>query len=273
MGSAVGGLISGGLGLAGSILGGREQRRGMEAAAESSRFVPTSISTPFGSVDASMGNVSASLPSELQDLYQGLLSSGQQTLAQAETPEAALGFLNRTYGPELERQRLSQESRLFNQGLLGTTTGGLQTEAVNRAQNQALLDATLGAQQQFQSQGLGLLGSALDVANLPQSLIALSGNIGAQQASAGAQAGRFTAQAADARGRSINSIFSGLGQSIGSFVGNQPTQQPLTQAQGLMGGTFLPNTSSAFSGTGSFPPPPQFQPIGGFGGTMSLIGR
>ena len=273
MGSAVGGLISGGLGLVGSVLGGREQRRGMEAAAEASRFVPTDITTPFGSVDASRGSVSATLPSELQNLYQGLLSSGQQTLSRAETPEAALGFLRRTYGPELERQRLAQESRLFNQGLLGTTAGAEQTRALREAQNQALLEGTLGAQQQFQSQGLGLLGSAFDVANLPQSLIALSGNIGAQQASAGAQAGRFMAEAASARGRSINSIFTGLGQGIGSFIGSQSAQQPLTQTQGLFGGTFLPNAGSAFSGAGSFPPPPQFQPLGGFGGTTSLIGR
>lgn len=266
---ALGAIIGGGLSLAGSLLGGREARKGAEAAAEASRFVPTDITTPFGSVEASRGSVSATLPAELQNLYQGLLSSGQQTLAQAETPEAALGFLRRTYGPELERQRLSQESRLFNQGLLGTTAGGLQTQALREAQNQALLEGTLGAQQQLQAQGLGLLGSALDVTNLPQSLIGLSGNIGAQQASAGAQAGRFMAQAADARGRSINSIFSGLGQSIGSFVGRQPATQP----QGLMGGTFLPNAGSAFSGASSFPPPPQFQPLGGFGGTMSLIGR
>ena len=84
----------------------------------------------------------------------------------AATPEASLGFLQQAYGPQLERARAQQESRLLNQGLLGSTTGGLQTEALNRAQQQALMEGAL-QQQQFQGDlGQGLLGSALNTRQL-----------------------------------------------------------------------------------------------------------
>lgn len=222
------GAIAAGLGTAvGGFLGGREARKGAEAAADAARFVPTDITTPFGSVDASRGSITATLPEELQQQYQGLLSFGQQRLAQAQDPTASLGFLSRTFGPELERQRLQQESRLFNQGLLGTTAGAMQTESLRQGQNQALLEAALQERDTAYSQGLGLLSGALDITNLPQSLIGLSGNIGSQQASAGAQVGQGLAQAANIRGRQINSIFSGLGQAAGAFIGRQPQQTML----------------------------------------------
>lgn len=211
----------------GGFLGGREARKGAEAAADAARFVPTDITTPFGSVDATRGAISATLPAELQQQYQGLLGFGQQRLQQAQDPTASLGFLSRAFGPELERQRLSQESRLFNQGLLGSTTGERSIEGLRTAQNQALLGAALAERDTAYSQGLGLLSGALDIANLPQSLIALSGNIGSQQASAGANVGQALATAAQSRGNAINSIFSGLGQAAGAFIGRQPQQQAL----------------------------------------------
>lgn len=237
MGSAIaGGLISGGLGLVGSAIAGREQRKGMEAAAEASRFVPTDINTPFGSVDASRGSVTATLPQELQQQYEGLLGFGAQRLEQARSPEQALGFLRQTFSPELQRQQASQESRLLNQGLLGSTTGQLQTQALREAQNQALMQGALEEQQAAYSQGLGLLGGALDIANLPQNLIGLSGNIGSQQASAGANVGQALSQAANARGRSINSIFSGLGQAAGAFVSRPQTPSGIVGGFGLGSG-------------------------------------
>jgi len=202
----------------------REQRKGAEAAANAARFVPTDISTPFGSVDASMGDVSATLSPELQRQYEGLLGFGQERLQAARSPEAALGFLGRSFGPQLERQRLSQESRLFNQGLLGSTTGALQTEALATGQNQALLQAALAEQQNAYSQGLGLLGGALDISNLPSNLIATSGNIGSQQAAAGANVGQGLAAAANSRANSINSIFAGLGQAANAFSEREPEQ-------------------------------------------------
>jgi len=87
-------------------------------------------------------------------------------LDRAQTPEASLGFLERAFGPQLAQARAAQENRLFNQGLLGSTAGSLQTEALSRGQQGALLEGAL-QQQQFQGQlGQGLLGSALNTRQL-----------------------------------------------------------------------------------------------------------
>jgi len=217
MGSAVGGLVSGGLSLAGSVLGGRERSEGMQEAAEQARFIPRDINTPIGSVDASVDNYSASLSPELQRQYEGLLGMSQQRLQAAQSPLAGFNYIRQTYQPELERQQLSQESRLLNQGLLGSTTGQLQQQGLREAQNQALLEAGLSQQQQAYEQGIGLLGSAVELGALPSDLIATSGNISNQASAAGARAGRFTAQAGADRGRQIQSIFSGLGEAAGSL--------------------------------------------------------
>jgi len=84
----------------------------------------------------------------------------------AATPEASLGFLEQAFGPQLERARAQQESRLLNQGLLGSTAGALQTEGLSRGQQQALMEGAL-QQQQFQGNlGQGLLGSALNTRQL-----------------------------------------------------------------------------------------------------------
>jgi len=216
-------LIGGGLGLAGSFLGGREQRKGMEAAAEAARFRPMDITTPLGGVDASETGYTASLSPELQQRMQGLLGMSSQQLQAAQSPQAGFDYISQLYGPQLERQRASQESRLFNQGLLGTTTGGLQTEALSRAQNQALLEAGMAQQNQSFERGLGLLGSALDIGNIPSQQIATSGNISSGVSAAGANAGQFIAQGGAQRGNQIASIFSGLGQAAGGFIGrNDP---------------------------------------------------
>ena len=219
MGSAVGGLISGGLGLAGSILGGREQSAGMEAAANAARFRPVDINTPLGSVDASSGAYNATLTPELQQRMQGLLGMSSQQLQAAQSPQAGFDYISQLYGPQLQRQQASQESRLFNQGLLGSTTGGIQTEALNRAQNQALLEAGMAQQNQSFERGLGLLGSALEIGAIPGQQIATSGNISSGQAAAGANAGRYMAAGGTQRGNQIASIFSGLGQAAGDFIG------------------------------------------------------
>jgi len=241
-------IIGAGISAVGGLLSAREQRRGAEAAANAARFRPTDITTPFGSVDASMGDVSATLSPELQRQYEGLLGFGQERLQAARSPQAALGYLGQAFGPELERQRLSQESRLFNQGLLGSTAGALQTEALATGQNQALLEAALSEQQNAYSQGLGLLSGALDISNLPSSLIATSGNIGSQQAAAGANVGQGLAAAANTRSNSISSIFAGLGQAAGSFVGRQPQQSlPTSIFSGSLG-----NAPGAVPSAGQF---------------------
>jgi len=101
-----------------------------------------------------------------QEQAQGLLGRAQTQFDLARDPQAALDFQRQIYGPELERQRLSQESRLLNQGLLGSTTGALQQEATRTGQNQALLRGAQQQQQQAFQQGQGLLGQAVGLEQL-----------------------------------------------------------------------------------------------------------
>ena len=101
-----------------------------------------------------------------QEQAQGLLGRAQSQFDIARDPQAALAFQEQVYGPQLERQRLSQESRLFNQGLLGSTTGQLQQEATRTGQTQALLRGAQQQQQQAFQQGQGLLGQALGLERL-----------------------------------------------------------------------------------------------------------
>ena len=103
---------------------------------------------------------------QFQEQAQGLLGRAQQQFDISRDPQAAIDFQRQVYGPELERQRLSQESRLFNQGLLGSTTGALQQEATRTAQNQALLRGAQQQQAQAFQQGQGLFGQALGLQEL-----------------------------------------------------------------------------------------------------------
>ena len=99
--------------------------------------------------------------SQFQDQGQGLLGRAQNQLDIASDPQAAMQYQQDVYGDQLERQRLSQESRLYNQGLLGSTTGALQQEATMKGQNQALMEGAQNMQQQAFQRGSGLLSQAL----------------------------------------------------------------------------------------------------------------
>lgn len=98
---------------------------------------------------------------QFQQQGQGLLGRAQNQLDIASDPQSALAFQQQVFGDQLEQQRLGQESRLLNQGLLGSTTGSLQREALAKGQNQALMEGARSQQQQAFQQGAGLLGQAL----------------------------------------------------------------------------------------------------------------
>jgi len=118
-----------------------------------------------GELQQASQDVLAQAP-QFQQQAQGLLGRAQSQFNIARDPQAAINFQREAYGPELERQRLSQESRLFNQGLLGSTTGALRQEATRAGQNQALIRGAQGQQEQAFQQGLGLLGQATGLQQL-----------------------------------------------------------------------------------------------------------
>ena len=142
-------------GIFSGLLGGVEQGQANIPTAQS-------LMGQTGGVQQAAQDVLGMAP-QFQEQAQGLLGRAQQQFDIARDPSAALAFQRDIYGPELERQRLSQESRLLNQGLLGSTTGALQQEATRTAQNQALLRGAQQQQAQAFQQGQGLLGQALNL--------------------------------------------------------------------------------------------------------------
>jgi len=145
------------------------------------QYQPFNVQSPLGSARTQGQDVSAQLSPELQSIYGGLLGQIPQQLQQAQTPQASLDFLSSAFAPQFQRQQTSQESRLFNQGLLGSTTGQLQQQALREAQNQALVGNALQAQQQAFQRGQGLLGSAVNLAGAPLNLAQLGGQFGQSQ--------------------------------------------------------------------------------------------
>jgi len=144
-------------------------------------YQPFNVSSVLGSAKTQDQKISAQLSPELQQIYSGLLGQIPGQFQQAASPEAALNFLSSQLAPQFQRQQASQESRLFNQGLLGSTTGQLQTQGLRQAQNQALIENALQAQNQAAQRGTGLLGSALKLGAAPLGLAELGGQFGARQ--------------------------------------------------------------------------------------------
>ena len=145
------------------------------------QFQPFNVQSALGQAQFGDGSANVQLSPELQQAFSGLLGASQQRLGQAQDLEGTLGFLGQVTQPQFERQQLSQESRLFNQGLLGSTTGQLQQQGLREAQNQTLLQNALQTQAQQTQQAQGLLGSALQTAQQPLNLAQLGANLGQAQ--------------------------------------------------------------------------------------------
>jgi len=147
----------------------------------------------FGQTAQQLGQQGANIAGLAPGFEQQSSALTREAAAQrdiARDPRSALAFQREIYGPELERQRLSQESRLFNQGLLGSTTGSLQREGLAAGQNQALIRGAQRQQQQAFNQAQALSGQAQNLAQLglsarSQGLGATQAQLGAQQAQAG----------------------------------------------------------------------------------------
>lgn len=155
------------------------------------QYNPWDVNSGLGSANFGDGSLNLNLSPELSGMAGNLFSQAGNLFNQSQNPQETMGFLQQMFQPQFERQQLSQESRLLNQGLLGSTTGALQTGALREGQNQALMQATLGAQNQMFNQAQGLLGQFL---NLQQQPLQLAG-LGAQLGGAQMDADSFNAQA------------------------------------------------------------------------------
>jgi len=147
-----------------------------QTAAEASAFQPYSVR--FGTSTTQVGpeGITSQLADPLANIQGGLISQAQQAMGQpAATAEDLYGQLRGLQTPEEQRQRLALENRLAAQGRLGVQTsayGGTPEQlafeqAVQEAQNQAALQATMSAPQ-LEQQRIGNITGLLGASFIPQ---------------------------------------------------------------------------------------------------------
>lgn len=124
----------------------------------------------------------SALPPEIRNQFMGAMSMNQSAAGGAFGALNALGFdpqaaannryqlLNQQAAPGEARARSSLEERLFQQGRLGTSGGGLATEALGNVQSQANLgrqmagaDYAMGQQRQLADMAQGFSTNAANI--------------------------------------------------------------------------------------------------------------
>ena len=143
------------------------------------------------------------------------------------------------YAPEQEQDRLRLEERLLGQGMLGSTGGALQTEALRKAQAQVDLEAQYKGLEQAQSlidtyraRSEGSLGLAETIGQLPQKYAETGRGIGTELGSIGASTAATTSAAAQARAASMSNIYGGLTEQFTGLF-NQPVQTSTANTSNL----------------------------------------
>jgi len=145
-------------------------------AAEASAFQPYSVR--FGTSTTQVGpeGITSMLDDPLANIQGGLIGQTQQAMGQTTaTPEELYGQIRAIQTPEEQRQRLALENRLAAQGRLGVQTsayGGTPEQlafeqAIQEAQNQAALQATMSAPQ-LEQQRIGNITGLLGASFIPQ---------------------------------------------------------------------------------------------------------
>ena len=218
---------------------GKAKRAGVEALGQSrsifeqaptlTAFNPFNIQTGFGTVSSTPDTFSAFLSPSFQKASDVLTGTGTQNIgfgqnllglggaglfstAQSNPLGLTSTLFNRlesVLNPVRERQRSNLESRLLEQGRLGSTGGSLQQQAFEEAVNQQQLANLSGAFQQAlaqqaqqaslfnqlaglglntQSLGQGQVGSAFGLQQGVLQPLQLSGMFGNLQSEAGARA-------------------------------------------------------------------------------------
>ena len=125
------------------------------------------------------------------------------------------------YAPEQEKDRLSLESRLLAQGMLGSTGGAGRMEALRKAQamqdleaQYAGLDKAQGYIDTYRGRAASDLGMAETIGQLPQKYAETGRGIGTGMSSIAGTSANLSSAAAQARGQSQANLY---GQYAGMF--------------------------------------------------------
>jgi len=159
------------------------------------------------------------------------------------------------HAPEQERQRLSLESRLLAQGMLGSSGGAGRMEALRKAQamqdleaQYAGLDKAQGYIDTYRGRSAADLGMAETIGQLPQKYAETGRGIGTGLGSIAGTAAKLSSAAAQARGQSQANQALGYANQFQNLM--QPTATPFSQG-GFSGNVVQPNP---FSSGGSYVP-------------------
>ncbi len=204
--------------IASSLIGGIMTNRAAKKTAEAQRqageqayqrSLPRNVSGLFGSFGYDeQGGSTMALSGDLQAQYDALMGRAGDTASQIQNldPMALQQQLyNQQLGlvaPEQERQSLAQESRLLQQGRLGSTGGAGQMQALQEAQGQqrlGLLSSSYATAQNtldsMRAREMADRQAALGIGNLPLAYADVSRGM-AGLAGAGGQYAGNAAQAA-----------------------------------------------------------------------------
>lgn len=142
-----------------------------------------------------------------------------------------------------EQARAELESRLVNQGMLGSTGGGMQMNAFYDALNDARLKRELAAYGMSQddldrmiAREMGLVQGATKLDALPLQNLELGGVFGGAQSRGGAFGAELIANNAMDRGDASSAFWANLGNKIGPAFEEWVKKPPTSQYTGMMGG-------------------------------------
>jgi len=249
-GAAIGGIASG-LAAESAEDAANAAAAAQERAAEKawSRSLPWDVTGEFGTAtftyeeDPETGHmvkrdITLDLSEELKKEYDYKVGGPERQRAfiedyQTAPDKAAQAYYDRykqAIAPEQQQQRLGLENRLLGQGMLGSTGGASQMQALTQAQLMRDYQARMGADSQVQglidtyrARGAQDLAGASALGDLPYKYASLGGNQGAQLSSAAQDVAGMMTQAANTRAQAqINTAntwggaVSGLAGAIGS---------------------------------------------------------
>ena len=198
--------------IAASLIGGIMTNRAAKKAAEQQRqagetayqrSVPRGVSGLFGTFGYDeQGGSTMALSGDLQAQYDALMGRAGQTGQQIQNLnplELQKSLYEQQYGllqPQQERETLEQESRLLQQGRLGSTGGAGQMQALQEAQGQqraGLLASSYGVAQQtmdsMRQREMMDRQNALQIGGLPMNYANTSAQMAGLMGPAGQYAG------------------------------------------------------------------------------------
>ena len=245
IGSAVGGFIS--------LRGQNKASSAQDAASTSAegqaelayqRTLPWDVEGSFGQAtfDEAGRKLDMAMSGPWEEQYEDYLADAHAQeefigLYEGDPTEAAQKYYEmqkELMSPQQEKDRLALENRLLGQGMLGSTGGASQSEALHKAQAMQDLEARYTGIDKAQSmidtyrgRKASSLGMAETIGQLPQKYAETGRGIGTGLSSIAGTAAELSGQAAQARGASQANKYLGYADQFKNLM--QPTATPFSQ--------------------------------------------